>query len=84
MMMTTKLILICLALILCVAAPAEARSDSIDSLMEWEAYYFKFKISGYPIYNESLCRYDFYDLDECYTGSLCFNPLLETWEYYGL
>ncbi|MFC1568098.1 hypothetical protein ACFL37_00180 [Candidatus Margulisiibacteriota bacterium] len=73
-----------MALIFLCASPCWARSDSIDSLMEWEAYYFRFKICGYPVYNEELCRYDFYDLDECYTGSLCFNPLTEDWEYFGL
>ena len=50
----------------------------------WDAYYYRFRINGYPTYNAPLNRYDFYDFDENYCGSLVYNPILEEWEYFGL
>jgi hypothetical protein len=79
-----KLILILLILISCGALCSYARSDCIDSFVDWDLYYHQFKIKGFPVYNALLERYDFFDLDDNYRGSLSFNPLLDRWEYFGL
>ncbi len=78
-----KLILAFLIITLYISA-ACARCDLNSSLVEWDVYYVRFGISGYPSYNAALGRYDFFDLDDNYRGSLCYNPLSETWEYFGL
>jgi hypothetical protein len=79
-----KLIFILLLLLSCASLPSHAYSDMFGSLVEWEVYFYEFKISGYPHYNKNLSRYDFYDIEGSYTGSLCYNPLLDKWEYFGL
>ncbi len=79
-----KLILTFLILICFVSACSYAKCDFIDSVLDWDLYYYQFGISGYPVYNALLERYDFYDMDENYRGSLSYNPLLNEWEYFGL
>jgi hypothetical protein len=78
-----RLISALLILILYISA-SYARSDLNCSLVDWDVYYIQFGISGYPHYNAALDRYDFFDLDDNYRGSLCYNALLEKWEYLGL
>jgi len=58
--------------------------DYNNSPLGWDFYYHRFKIIGYPVYNTLLERYDFYDLDQNYCGSLSYNPVLGDWEYFGL
>ena len=79
-----KLISTFLALWLCLSVPALAMSDTFGSLVEWEVYVYEFKIRGYPHYNASLQRYDFYDYSGCYTGCVAYNPLTDKWEYFKL
>ena len=50
----------------------------------WNFIYYRYGLSGYPVYNAKLSRYDFFDLNNSYTGSLFFNPLTEKWECYKL
>lgn len=78
-----KLILAILLLTLYISA-SQARCDLNDSIVDWDLYYFQYKISGYPTYNTAFERYDFFDRDDNYRGSLCYNPLSEDWEYFGL
>ena len=68
----------------CFSAAAMALSDFSTLSIDWDHYYLKFNIKGYPIYNEAFGRYDFFDLDDCYCGSLVFNTLKDAWEYLGL
>jgi hypothetical protein len=82
--MLRKILLVFSILLLFGAAYCRAQSDYIGSMLGWEQYYYHFKIKGYPRYNPAQDRYDFYDLDGCYCGSLCYNPLLEEWEYFAL
>lgn len=79
-----KLIVTLLMLIFYLPLSSFARSDYNDSLLNWDLFYYRFRISGYPSYNTLFDRYDFYDLDENYCGSLNYNPLLGEWEYFGL
>lgn len=82
--MMKKLILILFILISCIVSCSYARYDMNNSLLDWNLYYYQFKISGYPVYNALHERYDFYDIEENYCGSLCYNALLDAWEYFGL
>ena len=79
-----KLILGLLILMFFISASAYAYSDYSAFSPNWDFYYHRFKIIGYPVYNALMGRYDFYDIDENYCGSLSYNPLLEQWEYFGL
>ncbi len=79
-----KLILIFLVLISFIATCSYARYDMSNSLLDWNLYYYQFKISGYPVYNALFERYDFFDIEDNYRGSLSYNALLEKWEYFGL
>lgn len=64
--------------------PVLAQCDYVDSPTEWDAFYITYKIKGYPTYNSTLSRYDFFDLDDNYCGSLCYNNINEEWEYISL
>lgn len=79
-----KRLIIALLILILYISVSYARCDLTSSLVEWDVYYVRFGISGFPYYNAALERYDFFDLDDNYRGSLCYNPLLEDWEYFGL
>ena len=78
-----KLVLLSL-ICACLVTPVLAQCDFIDSLNDWNAFYITYKIKGYPTYNAAMARYDFFDLDDNYCGSLCYNNIVEQWEYIGL
>ena len=80
--MIRKSILIFLILIFCLSL--SSFGDPHVFFLGWDLYYYKFKIIGYPVYNALMGRYDFYDIDENYCGSLSYNPVLCEWEYFGL
>lgn len=50
----------------------------------WNVFYYHYKLRGYPAYIASLNRYDFYDINNAYCGSLRHNPLSDKWEYFKL
>jgi hypothetical protein len=77
-------LLVAILLLLITIIPAWGLSDSIGEILEWNSYYHLYKLSGYPIYNVKLGRYDFFDINNNYCGSLCYNDLTEQWEYLGL
>lgn len=79
-----KNLLILLFLVCLISGPIQARSDLDESLNDWNAFYIEFDISGYPVYDQVRERYDFFDLDDNYRGSLCYNNITEQWEYLGL
>ena len=79
-----KLILLLLLLAALAANIVWAQGDFYDYLPGWDYYYYFFEISGYPSYNKLFDRYDFYDIDDNYCGSLRYNSLLEEWEYFSL
>ena len=64
-----------------ISSPA---SDLSASIQGWDYYYHNFPIKGYPRYNKLFNRYDFYDLDKSYCGSLVFNEVSQEWEFKGL
>jgi hypothetical protein len=64
--------------------PAWGLYDSVGEIVEWNCYYQLYKLSGYPFYNQAMNRYDFYDINNNYCGSLCYNNAREEWEYLGL
>lgn len=66
------------------SAASFALSDFSTLSFDWDYFYLNFNIKGYPTYNKLFSRYDFYDLDNCYCGSLIYNTLVEAWEYVGL
>jgi hypothetical protein len=83
--MNVKKILFAILILICVSASSYgSRSDEVLPEWNWDFYYVKFNLRGYPIYNTLLGRYDFYDIDECYCGSLLYNSIIEEWEYFGL
>ena len=61
-----------------------ARCDYNTFPAEWGYYYYRYKLRGYPEYRVALERYDFYDIDSNYCGSLSFNPATEEWECFSL
>lgn len=79
-----RLILAFLILISIFSFFSFAQSDLSDSLSGWDLYYYLYGIRGYPTYNKTQARYDFFDIEGSYCGSLAYNPLLEEWEYFGL
>jgi hypothetical protein len=59
-------------------------SDLLPPLRGWDYYYHNYHIKGYPTFNKFFNRYDFYDLEGSYCGSLVFNAVAQDWEYKGL
>jgi hypothetical protein len=82
--MKKKLLLVFLLFFCLTGVAAEALSDFSAFGPDWDFYYLTYKITGYPVYNVTFQRYDFYDLDDSYCGSLSFNVVLDKWEYCGL
>jgi hypothetical protein len=59
-------------------------SDLQAPLRDWDYYYHQYRLTGYPTFNKLFNRYDFYDLEGSYCGSLVYNPVVQDWEFKGL
>jgi hypothetical protein len=59
-------------------------SDLQAPLRGWDYYYHQYRITGYPTFNKLFDRYDFYDLEGSYCGSLVYNAVAQDWEFKGL
>jgi hypothetical protein len=79
-----KKCLMLLLLVMTLTTTAAAKCDLTDSIEDWNSYYAYYKITGYPTYNQAMDRYDFYDIEKNYCGSLCYNPIVGGWEYFSL
>jgi len=79
-----KLFFIVLIVILSLQACSYGYSEQAEVLPSWDYFYVIFGINGYPQFNQALGRYDFFDLDDNYCGSVSFNPVLDDWECFAL